>query len=208
AAIEAILALTPDLVFLDVQMPGLGGFDVLERVSETHLPIVIFVTAYDQYALKAFDVHALDYLLKPFSDARFAQALARARRGRVVGRRSRRGPTGRGAVGHACGDCADRGHAGEIVSREAVSRASAGQASRSVSAAADRGGRLDRGGAELCADPCATRHVPDAVHDGGARSAARSRPLRAYPPLHPGEPASHSREPAWMAWRLRRRARG
>src|SRR5215472_6708604 len=80
AAIEAILALTPDLVFLDVQMPGLGGFDVLERVSETHLPIIIFVTAYDQYALKAFDVHALDYLLKPFSDARFAQALARARR--------------------------------------------------------------------------------------------------------------------------------
>jgi two-component system, LytTR family, response regulator len=80
AAIDAILALTPDLVFLDVQMPGLGGFDVLERVSESHLPIVIFVTAYDRYALKAFDVHALDYLLKPFSDARFAEALSRARR--------------------------------------------------------------------------------------------------------------------------------
>jgi two-component system, LytTR family, response regulator len=79
AAIEAIRGLAPDLVFLDVQMPGLGGFDVLERVSETHLPIVIFVTAYDQYALKAFDVHALDYLLKPFSDARFALALERAR---------------------------------------------------------------------------------------------------------------------------------
>jgi len=79
AAIDAILALTPDVVFLDVQMPGLGGFDVLERVSETHLPIVIFVTAYDQYALKAFDVHALDYLLKPFSDARFTLAMTRAR---------------------------------------------------------------------------------------------------------------------------------
>jgi two-component system LytT family response regulator len=79
SAIDAIHALTPDLVFLDVQMPGLGGFDVLERVSATHLPVVIFVTAYDQYALKAFDVHALDYLLKPFSDARFAQALDRAR---------------------------------------------------------------------------------------------------------------------------------
>jgi two-component system, LytTR family, response regulator len=80
AAIDAILALTPDLVFLDVQMPGCGGFDVLERVSETHLPIVVFVTAYDQYALKAFDVHALDYLLKPFSDTRFAEALSRVRR--------------------------------------------------------------------------------------------------------------------------------
>ena len=80
AAVEAILALTPDLLFLDVQMPGLGGFDVLERISETHLPIVIFITAYDQYAIKAFDVHALDYLLKPFSDARFAESLERARR--------------------------------------------------------------------------------------------------------------------------------
>jgi two-component system LytT family response regulator len=80
AAVEAVLALTPDLLFLDVQMPGLGGFDVLERISETHLPIVIFITAYDQYAIKAFDVHALDYLLKPFSDARFAESLERARR--------------------------------------------------------------------------------------------------------------------------------
>jgi two-component system LytT family response regulator len=79
AAIESIRALTPDLVFLDVQMPGFGGFDVLDRVSETHLPVVIFVTAYDQYALKAFDVHALDYLLKPFSEARFTLALERAR---------------------------------------------------------------------------------------------------------------------------------
>ena len=80
SAIEAIHALTPDLVFLDVQMPGLGGFDVLERVSGTHLPVVIFVTAYDQYALKAFDVHALDYLLKPIDDERFDVAVARARR--------------------------------------------------------------------------------------------------------------------------------
>jgi two-component system, LytTR family, response regulator len=93
---EAVAALRdrrPDLVFLDVQMPGLPaqrgygvgdpktcGFDVLDRVSTTHLPVVVFVTAYDQYAIKAFDVHALDYLLKPFSDARFAQALERARR--------------------------------------------------------------------------------------------------------------------------------
>jgi two-component system LytT family response regulator len=80
AAVEAIRAHRPDLVFLDIQMPGLSGFDVLEEVSGIHLPVVIFVTAYDQYAIKAFEVHALDYLLKPFSAARLACALDRARR--------------------------------------------------------------------------------------------------------------------------------
>lgn len=69
----------PDLVFLDVQMPELDGFEVLDRLGRDHLPAVIFVTAYDQYALRAFEVHALDYLLKPFDRERFAQALARVR---------------------------------------------------------------------------------------------------------------------------------
>jgi two-component system LytT family response regulator len=80
AAVDAIRAQRPDLVFLDVQMPGLSGFDVLEEIGGIHLPVVIFVTAYDQYAIKAFEVHALDYLLKPFSPARLARALDRARR--------------------------------------------------------------------------------------------------------------------------------
>jgi two-component system LytT family response regulator len=84
-AIEAIRDLRPDVVFLDVQMPGLDGFEVLRALDEEPLPYVIFVTAYDRYAIQAFDVHALDYVLKPFSPDRFAQALERARgaRGRI-----------------------------------------------------------------------------------------------------------------------------
>jgi two-component system LytT family response regulator len=69
----------PDLVFLDVQMPVLDGFGVLHGLAGTPLPVVIFVTAHDRYALKAFDVHALDYLLKPFDKARFTTALTRAK---------------------------------------------------------------------------------------------------------------------------------
>ncbi len=79
-AVREIRALQPDLVFLDVQMPELDGFEVLENLAGHPLPVIIFVTAYDQYALKAFEVSALDYLLKPFDDARFHKALMQARR--------------------------------------------------------------------------------------------------------------------------------
>ncbi len=78
-AVKAIRTLRPDLVFLDVQMPGLDGFEVLEELSEGEMPLVIFVTAFDQYSLQAFTVHALDYLLKPLSRPRFREAMARAR---------------------------------------------------------------------------------------------------------------------------------
>jgi two-component system LytT family response regulator len=78
AAIEEIRKSKPDLVFLDVQMPGCGGFDVLELLG-SDLPTIIFVTAYDEYALRAFEAGALDYLLKPFDDARFRRALDRAK---------------------------------------------------------------------------------------------------------------------------------
>jgi two-component system LytT family response regulator len=78
-AVESIRSLTPDLVFLDVQMPEADGFDVLDAVGLPTMPVVVFVTAYDGYALRAFEVHALDYLLKPFSRDRFQTALARAR---------------------------------------------------------------------------------------------------------------------------------
>lgn len=79
AAVERIREGGVDLVFLDVQMPGLTGLDVVREVGAEHMPATIFATAYDQHALEAFDVHALDYLLKPFEDERFRQALARAR---------------------------------------------------------------------------------------------------------------------------------
>ena len=76
-AVKAVADLRPDLMFLDVQMPKLDGFEVLELVGRD--VAVVFVTAYDQYALRAFEVHAVDYLLKPFSADRLAAALARAR---------------------------------------------------------------------------------------------------------------------------------
>ncbi len=69
----------PELVFLDIQMPGMDGLTVLSQLDEAELPVVVFVTAYDQHALRAFDLHAVDYLLKPFDDARFHKALARAK---------------------------------------------------------------------------------------------------------------------------------
>ena len=78
-AVNAIHALSPDLIFLDIQMPEMDGFDVVERVGPEQIQAIIFVTAFDQYALKAFDVHALDYLLKPFDDERFGNALRRAK---------------------------------------------------------------------------------------------------------------------------------
>lgn len=78
-AIQEIRKSKPDLVFLDVQMPECDGFDVLELLGGELPPVIIFVTAYDEYALRAFEAGALDYLLKPFDDARFARALSRAK---------------------------------------------------------------------------------------------------------------------------------
>jgi len=78
-AISAIRSLQPDLVFLDIQMPEKTGFDVVKAVDPAAMPVVIFVTAYDQYALQAFEVHALDYLLKPFNRERIHRAVRRAR---------------------------------------------------------------------------------------------------------------------------------
>lgn len=78
-AVQRIEQDAPDLVFLDVQMPGLDGFAVLEAIGDDRLPAVVFVTAYDQFALRAFEAHALDYLLKPFEAERFAKTLDRVR---------------------------------------------------------------------------------------------------------------------------------
>src|SRR6266496_3758915 len=74
AAVEMIESNTPDLLFLDIQMPGLNGFETLASIENGNYPEVIFVTAFDTYALRAFDVHALDYLLKPYTDERFFES--------------------------------------------------------------------------------------------------------------------------------------
>jgi two-component system LytT family response regulator len=78
-ALAAIAELRPDLMFLDIQMPGLSGFDVIAQVPQSSLPLVVFVTAFDRFALDAFEAHALDYLLKPVDDARLARAMDRVR---------------------------------------------------------------------------------------------------------------------------------
>jgi two-component system LytT family response regulator len=78
-AVSMIAAIKPDLIFLDIQMPGMSGFDVLSSIGPNETPATIFLTAYDQYALAAFDIHALDYLLKPIDEERLFSALERAR---------------------------------------------------------------------------------------------------------------------------------
>jgi len=91
AAVETILALQPELVFLDVQMPGMTGVEVMEQIGIEQMPVTIFTTAYDQYAVKAFELAAIDYLMKPFDDDRFHQALDRARES-IRTSAGRRGP--------------------------------------------------------------------------------------------------------------------
>src|SRR5579864_2886066 len=79
SAVAAIRDNKPDLVFLDIQLPEFDGFDVIRAVGKHAMPVTIFVTAYDRYALQAFEAHALDYLLKPFSEDRFRDGLLHAR---------------------------------------------------------------------------------------------------------------------------------
>jgi two-component system LytT family response regulator len=79
-ALRMIKLHSPALIFLDIQMPEMNGFEVLEQLATENLPAIVFVTAFDKYALKAFEVHALDYLLKPFDDARFEKALRQAKK--------------------------------------------------------------------------------------------------------------------------------
>lgn len=79
-ALAAVRKLAPDLMFLDIQMPGMDGFEVLRRLSGSTMPEIVFVTAYDEFALKAFEANALDYLLKPINDVRLREAVARAQR--------------------------------------------------------------------------------------------------------------------------------
>jgi two-component system LytT family response regulator len=106
-AVAAIRAHAPDLVFLDVQMPGGDGFSVIRQIGPDRMPLVVFVTAYDAHAVRAFEVHALDYLLKPIDDDRFARALERVRarladrRHQEIGRRLASLIGDEGAAGHS-----------------------------------------------------------------------------------------------------------
>jgi len=102
AAIAAIRTARPDLLFLDVQMPECDGFDVIEMLGGDVPRVVVFVTAHDEYALRAFDVGALDYLLKPFDDGRFQRALLRAKE--KLAQRERRPPSARRLVVKSAGE--------------------------------------------------------------------------------------------------------
>lgn len=110
AAIDAITELAPDLVFLDIQMPEVGGFDVVEAIGVARMPAVIFVTAYDEHALRAFDVHAVDYVLKPIDRHRFRTAVERARRrlAHAPGELDRRIAAALGELGRPVHDYAKR----------------------------------------------------------------------------------------------------
>jgi two-component system LytT family response regulator len=111
-AIGAIREHNPDVVFLDVQMPGIDGFGVIREIGAERMPVVIFVTAYDTHALRAFDAHALDYLLKPIDDDRFASAVERARR-RVAERDESAVARRLVALMQEVGSAADVSHAGQ-----------------------------------------------------------------------------------------------
>jgi len=78
-ALKVVREQQPDLMFLDIQMPEMSGFDLLQHLKDSYVPVIVFVTAFDDYALKAFEVHAIDYLLKPFDDDRFEKALRQAK---------------------------------------------------------------------------------------------------------------------------------
>jgi two-component system LytT family response regulator len=107
-AVAAIEEAAPDLVFLDVQMPGMNGFEVLDRLADDRVPLVVFVTAFDEYAVRAFEVRAIDYLVKPFTDDRFRDVVERARE-RVAQRAT---PDGRRRLGRRAAEHAGRRGAG------------------------------------------------------------------------------------------------
>jgi two-component system LytT family response regulator len=120
AAVRLIREAAPDLVFLDIQMPEKDGFEVLEALDPRRIPEVVFVTAYDRYAVKAFEVRALDYLLKPFDEERLTSALARARE-RLAGRGTAAGAGAEvSGAGGAAGSPASAVHGGANASGAAV----------------------------------------------------------------------------------------
>jgi CheY-like chemotaxis protein len=180
-AIALVLRERPDLLFLDVQMPDADGFSVLEAVSREHLPEVVFVTAHERHALRAFDVSALDFLLKPVREERFRAALEKARRELDRGE-AREGPARLSALLDRVRGSGAPGEAGPWTGRGA---SSASPCARATASSSYRGrGGVDRRGRELRRAPPARRDTPGARDAGRAGGGPRSRALRARPPRH------------------------
>ena len=185
-AVKAIGETPPDLLFLDVQMPKLDGFEVLELIDPG--PVVIFVTAYDQYAMRAFDAHAVDYLLKPFSRERFEMALERARL--RLGEQRPPARSGRGGARPRRAAAAHRGERWPARARHPHRQA-----------------RLRRGAGRLCGPAQRRQELSEAATHRQPGIAARPGPLRAHSSLGyrqsgagcahravwQGEPGRHSR---------------
>jgi CheY-like chemotaxis protein len=181
-ALETIARERVDVVFLDIQMPELDGVGVATALTAQDGPTVVFVTAYSEHALRAFEVNAVDYVLKPFDRERFQAALGRARTRLAAGERT------------------------ELAARLAAVLAelqrSRGYAQRILVRSDSRigwcrwGTGLDRGGRQLCAGPRRGRAAPGAGDDGGPGGATRSGPLRADSPVYHREPGPHPGAPA------------
>ena len=167
-AIARISELKPDLVLLDIQMPEITGFDVIAQLSADVMPVVIFVTAYDEYAVRAFEVRALDYVLKPVSQARFDEALARAA-ARVRDRRlAEYGTTLLAAVAEI--QKAPEAAAGRVPRRAALAGADHGEGGRGDPVRGGRRHRVDRGG-RLLRDAARRRQSSSSI----ARASSTSR---------------------------------
>ena len=178
---EAIETLTDgdvELVFLDVEMPRLDGFGVVAEVGVDRMPPVIFTSAYSEFAVRAFEAYALDYLLKPFDDARFATAVARARE-RVDSRRAAMTTPRDVRICrsiHVSWDCSSI----SVARWDELSRCDRDSNGRAVCRRASRRHRLDRSGRQLRESLCATT-VASADQDIGhaGTGSARSEPFRA-----------------------------
>ena len=159
SAVEQILARAPDLVFLDIQMPDLDGFGVIAEVGPERMPAVVFVTAYDQYALRAFEVHAFDYLLKPFEGERFHGALARVRA--YLSATRAEGYPGEEQLRRLLAEVIGREADAPARPRVALLRARRGEERRRHADPADRRRRLVRDRRQLRARARREEHVPD-----------------------------------------------
>jgi carboxyl-terminal processing protease len=190
-AVVLIEELKPDLLFLDVRMPGPGRLRRARGPRAGQMPLTIFTTAYDQFALRAFDAHAIDYILKPYDAERFGQALDRARMSAS--------PPGAGAaIDERLNSLLE-----ELRARSQYAEAARRAGRRPHRDPARGGDRLDRGGVELRAAPRRRRGVPAARDDDGARGEARSRAVRPDPPLHHRAGRPHPRAGAAVPGRLR-----